>query len=188
VGDRFGPELPSGLRAPRTAPGRVEPEWVPDSAPGTCHSQALCDKNFEHAVEDGLWPGLPVHSRVRQLTLAGRAHGSKVSFLAWPRTHTGGHFQSYDRSGNWHANDRFQSAVTMGRRPLEGPDSPKQSAALVVFPYAAMCEQLELPGDEGLENLLQFIVGRSCNLDNDSDAVGSWVVQAVRCQAAQVDV
>ncbi len=36
------------------------------------------------------WPGRPVHSRVRQLTLAFRAHGSKVNFLTRPRTHVPG--------------------------------------------------------------------------------------------------
>jgi hypothetical protein len=40
----------------------TQPEYGSDSAPETCHSQVLRDKNFERAVKDGLWPvaGAPV--------------------------------------------------------------------------------------------------------------------------------
>jgi hypothetical protein len=38
-----------------------------------------------------------------------------------------GHFQSNDRSGNRHANDKFQSTAGIGRWPLEGPQSGSAS-------------------------------------------------------------
>lgn len=41
------------------------------------------------------------------------------------RTRTIGHFQSYDRSGNRRADDRFQSAAAIGLRPRERDPSPK---------------------------------------------------------------
>lgn len=40
------------------------------------------------------WPGLPVHIRARQLTLAGSARAASVRFLARPRTGTDGQFLS----------------------------------------------------------------------------------------------
>ena len=38
-----------------------------------------------------------------------------------------GHFQSYDRSGNRHVSDRFESTAAIGRRPFELDRSPKRS-------------------------------------------------------------
>ena len=43
-----------------------------------------------------------------------------------------GHLQSYDRSGNRRANDRFQSTAAIGRRPLERDHSPKWSIKVLL--------------------------------------------------------
>ena len=48
---------PNSRRSRRAAIGRVESNCGPDSAPETCHSWALRDKNFECAGKGGLWPG-----------------------------------------------------------------------------------------------------------------------------------
>jgi len=47
-------------------------------------------------ADDSLWPKVPVRGLRRQLTFVGRAHASKVNFLARPRIHTAGHKRSVD--------------------------------------------------------------------------------------------
>ena len=47
-------------------------------------------------------------------------------FVVVVRPAAAGHFQTYDRPKNRHANGRFGTAV-IGRRPLEGAHSPKRS-------------------------------------------------------------
>jgi hypothetical protein len=45
--DTCNAERPIAVRAAHVSgAGRVEPEWYPDSAPQTCHSQMLRDKIF----------------------------------------------------------------------------------------------------------------------------------------------
>lgn len=52
-------------------------------------------------------------------------------YVAKCRTGGLGHFQSYDRARNRHANDRFLSTAVVGRRLLERTHSPKQSLAMM---------------------------------------------------------
>ena len=70
--------------------GRVEPKRGPDSPPETCRSEALRDEISEHDGKDSSWPSPGLPEGHRKLTLAGQAHPDEVSFLAPPRTHTGG--------------------------------------------------------------------------------------------------
>jgi len=50
---------------------------------------------------------------------AGAALLQSVRFLALPRTHAVGHFQSFDRSEDCDPDDRFQSTAVLRRRPFE---------------------------------------------------------------------
>jgi hypothetical protein len=62
----------------------------------------------------GSRPGAGFPEGLRKLTSTGLAFSATVSFLARSRIHTPGHFQSYGRSGNRGADDRFQSTAAMG--------------------------------------------------------------------------
>jgi hypothetical protein len=57
-------EMPGTCLWRAAGTGRIEPEYGSDSAPETCHSQVLRDKNFERAVKDGLWPAAVGHEQL----------------------------------------------------------------------------------------------------------------------------
>ena len=86
-------------------------------------------------TSDGNWPvpGLPYGRR--KLTLVGRAHASKVSFLAQPRTHTAGQLRAL-------ATDRSRSLTRRWRAMHSARIGFSNSLAKVVARAACADEQI----------------------------------------------
>ena len=68
--------------------------------------------------------------------MAGRAIAPKVSFLAPPRTHTGGQFQSLTSQGHCVENDAFQSVPAELRPPTAVAKLPQRNAHRLPFEVA----------------------------------------------------
>ena len=99
-----GRGIPGGARPSlrlRVIPLLSVRHWLSPVREGRLCGTASTDRN---------WPGPGFSWGRRKLTLAGRAHAAKVSFLARPRTHSGGHYEkSSVMTRPWKASTRNTS-------------------------------------------------------------------------------